>query len=1209
MRTCFKILFVAFLLPAMARAQWPVKTRGDSSLINVDYRLLVGFNLGIPVYDDTASALHGGKDVLGLVVQIRSTGDWYKRDTVLPGGHQWTKFGTGSGSTFDTTTIYQHINLKLDSIRRKPGSDSIFGYANGNRVFQFKDTTTLTTILATLGYAPLAPSDTLNLHNVATSKLNAGDTLNLSHRDDTLATKIRGKLDTGTTYHITVNNIGGGVPLASAHDSVFNFWTLLAGTDIAFDTTSVHGQVIISSSGGGGGSDSGFTVQIGPNTSAVPLQKYVSGGARFIRADTSHTNPAAIVTQSWRKALEDSLNMVIDSILAKINKKAYFITGTGTGVQPLTYVVEIGSDTAHVTKGIELKADSGYPLIDALQTTDSAVVFNIKDTVPGVSFHPSGLILVDSTQQIGDIYNKSTWSSLADFTQTGSGASFTASGGKIEVPTSSSAVLALNDATMLDQDAIAMDFVYTNFTGTDYGLTYGWASIGSSGQSQVSVYMYVVGITGSDLGKIDLFQQVNGGSPTQHLSAGHLTSIITGDTITYNLKSNAGTFSGYARNHRTGDTVSISVPGNFLDSGISHNTAQVAILAGNTASGSTEEIQSLRHYSWAPAHAVVVQGVSIDYGDVAGSVANRYITKAHLVTSSGVGDISAMGLAHLKELWKFYKPKAVFTEIATNDVGFAISIGTTEANLTANYDTLTTHDIPAYFLLCPPRNDVNVTTINTWIRTNYPGKYIDLYTPLWAGTGTGMASIYNSGDGVHPDSLGHDVMYRTIIADSLYQKYANDGWLSYYDDPGIPSSTTKDNTIPNIGWIKRYAATAFIGGGSGGDSITGSGTTNKLTKFTGTTVIGNSGITDNGTNISTTETFNAGSIGIGVTPSYPLDFGGYRTAGFQMHYGDLGFQSYNADNNYIFTNSQNVSGTYKYVNTGSASMIQTGSTPGMLFNVAPSGSAGTAITFIPMLQIVPAGRILFNAIGDNGVDQFQFYGTSKFYGLINYSGNFASSYTIRSPTDKGYVDSAIAAYVAAHPGGDDSTNMASKHWADSVAQHKVDSLAAAVSSPVKYSQTASGTALTNSTSSISIMGTGTGSLTLAANSLSVGQVITLHGFAQVSTAASSPGTLGFNPRIGGTGWSTTSTPTVSLTNSVYEITMTFTVTATGTSGSVFPTLTIFPHGSSSPISILAGSPLTVNTTGTLAIDLFADWSTASSSNSIQSLPMFTLKVE
>lgn len=1065
MRTCFKILFVAFLLPAMARAQWPVKTRGDSSLINVDYRLLVGFNLGIPVYDDTASALHGGKDVLGLVVQIRSTGDWYKRDTVLLGGHQWTKFGTGSGSTFDTTTIYQHINLKLDSIRRKLGSDSIFGYANGNRVFQFKDTTTLTTILATLGYAPLAPSDTLNLHNVATSKLNAGDTANLSHRDDTLATKVRGKQDTSTTFGLHLRRLGqpGDSTVVIGRDS-----TLWVAAQRDSSGMGIHHVIR---------PDSSWVWYVNIFTSSLAGIVPASGGGttNFLRADLTWAPPPGgggggedTTNLSHRvDTIDAALAIVRDSVAAiqvKVNKKAYFITGTGTGVQPLTYVVEIGSDTAHVTKGIELKADSGYPLIDALQTTDSAVVFNIKDTVPGVSFHPSGLILVDSTQQVGDIYNKSSWSSLADFTQTGSGASFTASGGKIEVPTSSSAVLALNDATMLDQDAIAMDFVYTNFTGTDYGLTYGWASIGSSGQSQVSVYMYVVGITGSDLGKIDLFQQVNGGSPTQYLSAGHLTSIITGDTITYNLKSNAGTFSGYARNHRTGDTVSISVPGNFLDSGISHNTAQVAILAGNTASGSTEEIQSLRHYSWAPKGAVVVPGVSIDYGDVAGAVANRYITKAHLVTASGVGDISAMGLAHEKEIINFLKPKAVFTEIATNDVGFGISIGTTEANLTAFYDTMIVHGIPAYFLLCPPRNDVNVTTINTWIKTNYPGKYIDLYTPLWAGTGTGMASIYNSGDGVHPDSLGHDVMYRTIIADSLYQKYANDGWLSYYDDPGIPSSTTKDNTIPNIGWIKRYAATAFIGGGSGGDSITGSGTTNKLTKFTGTTVIGNSSITDNGTNISTTETFNAGSIGIGVTPSYPLDFGGYRTAGFQMHYGDLGFQSYNADNNYIFTNSQNVSGTYKYVNTGSASMIQTGSTPGMLFNVAPSGSAGTAITFIPMLQIVPAGRILFNAIGDNGVDQFQFYGTSKFYGLVNYSGNFGSSYTIRSPTDKGYVDSAIAAYVAAHPSGDDSTNMATKYDVDT-AKANIRTAIAAAGTAGSYVPTLTGTANVSSTTS------------------------------------------------------------------------------------------------------------------------------------------------
>jgi hypothetical protein len=62
--------------------------------------------------------------------------------------------------------------------------------------------------------------------------------------------------------------------------------------------------------------DSGFAVQIGPNSSTVPLQKYISGGARFIRGDTSQGNPGAIVTQASRKKLADSLTNLTTNITA-----------------------------------------------------------------------------------------------------------------------------------------------------------------------------------------------------------------------------------------------------------------------------------------------------------------------------------------------------------------------------------------------------------------------------------------------------------------------------------------------------------------------------------------------------------------------------------------------------------------------------------------------------------------------------------------------------------------------------------------------------------------------------------------------------------------------------------------------------------------------------------------------------------------------------
>ena len=113
MRMCSKIFLFALLLPALAKAQLPSKTRGDSSLTNIDYRLIVGYNLGIPIVGDTSNALHGGKDVLGLIIQVKTTGEQYKRDTVQMGGHKWTLIGS-DGST-DTTSLSARIDRKLNT--------------------------------------------------------------------------------------------------------------------------------------------------------------------------------------------------------------------------------------------------------------------------------------------------------------------------------------------------------------------------------------------------------------------------------------------------------------------------------------------------------------------------------------------------------------------------------------------------------------------------------------------------------------------------------------------------------------------------------------------------------------------------------------------------------------------------------------------------------------------------------------------------------------------------------------------------------------------------------------------------------------------------------------------------------------------------------------------------------------------------------------
>lgn len=99
-----KNLFLPILLLASLVSQAQVHTvRTDGKVTPVDFDGSFRYSLKIPVVSDTTSALsHGGLDSLGLIIQIRSTGVQYKRDT-FPGGHKWTIIGSGGGSSFDSS--------------------------------------------------------------------------------------------------------------------------------------------------------------------------------------------------------------------------------------------------------------------------------------------------------------------------------------------------------------------------------------------------------------------------------------------------------------------------------------------------------------------------------------------------------------------------------------------------------------------------------------------------------------------------------------------------------------------------------------------------------------------------------------------------------------------------------------------------------------------------------------------------------------------------------------------------------------------------------------------------------------------------------------------------------------------------------------------------------------------------------------------------
>jgi hypothetical protein len=122
-----------------------------------------------------------------------------------------------------------------------------------------------------------------------------------------------------TTTQIFAFGFSGTSPNVVSAGSTHTFNNpIVSGADTGIVTPALYGAW------NGKISDSGYSV-INAILPGIPLQKLTSGALRFIGWDTSHTNTGGIVTQQWRRALEDSLNSLLATKVANL--------GASTGIK------------------------------------------------------------------------------------------------------------------------------------------------------------------------------------------------------------------------------------------------------------------------------------------------------------------------------------------------------------------------------------------------------------------------------------------------------------------------------------------------------------------------------------------------------------------------------------------------------------------------------------------------------------------------------------------------------------------------------------------------------------------------------------------------------------------------------------------------------------------------------------------------------------
>lgn len=161
-------------------------------------------------------------------------------------------------------------------------------------------------------------------------------------------------------------------------------------------------------------------------------------------------------------------------------------------------------------------------------------------------------------------------------------------------------------------------------------------------------------------------------------------------------------------------------------------------------------------------------GNSITYGAYAGSSTARYeyvlmTGSPNMYTiNSGSGDYTQSVLERVPEIIAL-NPTYVVLMIGGNDILYGISSVTWQANYSSIVSQLKAVGIKIVHCYTTPRNSIDVTPVNTFIAANFSGDTIvDTYTPLWSGVGTGLAAASNSGDGVHPNATGMNLIATAI---------------------------------------------------------------------------------------------------------------------------------------------------------------------------------------------------------------------------------------------------------------------------------------------------------------------------------------------------------------------------------------------------------------------------------------------------------------
>lgn len=311
--------------------------------------------------------------------------------------------------------------------------------------------------------------------------------------------------------------------------------------------------------------------------------------------------------------------------------------------------------------------------------------------------------------------------------------------------------------TCSDEWTIRWSQRFESLSPTSYGIGVGIKNFQAYGGTNRGYNAIFYG-TGIHLGSIEL--QRAEGTTQNYITNGALTSLSAGDMVDCTLTRSGWKITATATNRSNSQFSTCSLICNTPNGNERPTISRMCFYPISGTVFVDNVSFTINHKK--PARYIVIGG-SISDGFSASSQSAAYVSVIQsnftqaVCNDSSSYNVTTNALNVLPEILS-HQPATALLVIGGNDVLFNVPTATWQSNYSFLTTQLQAAGVRVKHVLPTPRNTTDLTTLKTWVSTNFPAdSVIDVWTPMVTNL-TKLKAVYDSGDGVHPNDAGHLLM-------------------------------------------------------------------------------------------------------------------------------------------------------------------------------------------------------------------------------------------------------------------------------------------------------------------------------------------------------------------------------------------------------------------------------------------------------------------